>query len=91
MAFLVLINDFSGCEISLKFWLFVMVLQMAIETMLQELRERINFSDYWRERPKMKKAIVIAPIVLRELCEFGWLIYGNILYFSEEAGSCNEK
>lgn len=39
----------------------------------------------------MKKAIVFTPIVLREIGEFAWLIYGNVLYFSKEADTCNEK
>jgi len=55
------------------------------------MRERINFSDYWRERPRLKKAIVLTPMIIRELCEFSWLIYGNVLYFSDESESCSKK
>ena len=64
---------------------------MAVETLLLEMRERLQSSDYWIERRARSTCITCASIFFKEVAEYAWLIYGVVLYFSDESEGCSDE
>jgi hypothetical protein len=82
----------ESCGIPLSFWLAISFLLTSLEIILKEMRERMSDSPYWHSAHRgLKKAIQNGTIVLREIMETAWVIYGLCIYNNESAAQCEEK
>lgn len=54
------------------------------------MRERLNNSDYWMIHRKAKKIISSTTMIVKELIELAWIIFGMNLYWSDKADGCSK-
>lgn len=79
----------EACSIPLTFWLAIHCLLTMLEILVKEMRERMNESPYWyTANRRLRKAIVNGSIILREVLEASWCVYGLVIYNSQPAESC---
>ena len=67
-----LFSDIKKCDIPLGMWLSVAFAFMIVETVLMEMRERLQSSDYWGERRSQAKCITFIAVFVKELAEYSW-------------------
>ena len=72
-------------------WLSVAFAFMIVETLLMEMRERFQSSDYWSEHRNRSKCITYLTVFMKEVAEYSWQIYGAVLYFSKESDGCSDE
>ena len=90
-AVVCLLSDTKKCGIPLGFWLAVQFCFLTAETLIKEMRERMNNSSYWVARRRRKKWVQGLTVGLKEVGEYTWLIYGATLYFSDRSDGCSDE
>jgi len=78
------------CGIPLNLWLGVYFLFLAAESVVLELRKRLQDSMYWQVRTTLRKVISTSISVAKELGDCSWIIYGATLYWSKNADHCSD-
>lgn len=57
---------------------------------MQEMRERMGESPFWfTSHRKAKKIIHNGSILFTELLLQAWVVYGSVIYWSEDSKECN--
>ena len=60
-----------------------------IEQILSELRERMADSNYWcMIRPKLKKIFTHGSVIIKEIFEIAFVIYGAVILWSKSGDAC---
>jgi len=90
-ALIVLLVDTPGCHIPLTTWLSVYFMLLCVETMTVEYRGRMNNSPYYQHYRTCRKVIQNGMVVVKEICEAFWVIYGITLYYSDEEKGCSDE
>jgi hypothetical protein len=82
----------KDCGVPISFWLAVYFVLISFESILKEMRDRMSESPYWYTAHRgLKKAIQNGSIILREVLETVWVIYGLFLYNDDKATGCDKE
>jgi hypothetical protein len=66
-------------------WLSINFLILSFNIWMQEVRERMGESPFWfTSHRKAKKIIHNGSILFTELLQQAWVVYGSIIYWSED-------
>lgn len=90
-ALAVLASDDKECGIPVTTWLGVYFFMLMFEVWQTEMRQRMSDSHYWNSRRKLKKVLVNGGIIIKEMFDLAWVIYGSTLYWSEAAKGCGKN
>ena len=90
-SLIVLFVDTPGCQIPLTTWLSVYFFLLCIETMTMEYRGRMHNSPYYQHYRLRRKIIQNGMVVVKEVCEALWVIYGITLYYSDKEQGCADE
>ena len=90
-ALIVLLVDTPGCQIPLTTWLSVYFFLLCVETMTVEYRGRMSNSPYYQHYRRRRKIIQNGMVVVKEICEAVWVVYGITLYYSDGAKGCSDE
>jgi hypothetical protein len=74
---LVFFSDDSVCSpLPLNFWMLGQFTLFMFDYLTQEFKDRVWENQYWQARRTLRKRLLIAFIVFKEICDTIWIIYG---------------
>ncbi len=73
-----------NCGISIQGWLIVSLLISCLETITSMLNDKMADLPDYQHRRNFRLRIYYSMFFGVEAFHVSWLIYGNLLYFSEE-------
>mmetsp|Transcript_37317 Transcript_37317/g.35912 ORF Transcript_37317/g.35912 Transcript_37317/m.35912 type:complete len:155 (+) Transcript_37317:283-747(+) len=88
---IILFSEPPACKMPLQFWLFVYFMIQMGQIGYHLMVEKIDDSTYFQQRRKLKMYIKKLSIVALESFHMGWILYGNVLYFSATNTCMNDN
>jgi hypothetical protein len=58
---------------------------ITVELFIQELKDRMSDSLYWQGHRRIKKRIIYAVAITKEVVDYGWIIYGICIFWAGPA------